>query len=376
MKIFWKIVIGIIVFVVLTMVGFGVWFYNTEMKLNELAIAEIDTQQSKIDKADAWLQKLNKDNKFNGGILLIENDSVILKKAYGFTDHTESQRLTPNSSFRLASVSKQFTATGIMILKEKGLLNFDDPITRFFPELSYQDVTVRMLLNHTSGIPDVYMRFPSQFPDEVGSILTNEKVVKLLAKENPPMKNKPNSTYEYSNTGYVLLSAIIEKVSEQSFEAFMKAELFDPLRMQNTRVWNLLSADKMFDNKTSSFTNFRGIKEHLKPGLLDGVSGDGSVFSSLNDFVIWNQFWYENDIISPETMNEAFKEVTLTSGSTSNYGFGWTVTPNAVWHNGSWLGARTMIIRNYKLKNCLVILDNSSSLHVDKIGQELVKVFK
>jgi len=376
MKFFWKILLGIIALGVIAIVALGIWFYTAELKVESLEISPDESQISKVEKADAWLAKMQADNKFNGGVLLIKNDSVLLKKAYGFTDHTETNPLSTESAFRLASVSKQFTATGIMILKEKDSLDFDDSITKFFPELSYDKVTLRMLLNHTSGIPDAYMNFPEKYSDEVGDLLTNEKVVKLLAKDNPPFKNEPNSTYEYSNLGYVVLSATIEKVSGQSFENFMKTELFEPLGMKNTRVWNLLSKDKTFDNKTASFMNFRGAKEALLPEKLDGVSGDGAIFSSLNDFEIWNQFWYQNDILSQETMSEAFKKPTLTTGSTSDYGFGWTVTPNAVWHNGSWLGARTMIIRNFEQKNCLVILDNSSSLHVDKIGQELVKVFK
>ncbi|MFP2996867.1 serine hydrolase domain-containing protein [Spongiivirga sp. MCCC 1A20706] len=376
MKLFWKILLGIIGLVVICIIAFAIWFYNAELKVASLEISPEENQLSKVAKADAWLAKMQADDKFNGGVLLIKNDSVLLKKAYGFTDHTATAGLNTESAFRLASVSKQFTATGIMILKEKDSLDFDDPITKFFPELSYTDVTLRMLLNHTSGIPDVYMNFPDKYPDKVGDLLTNEKVVKLLAKENPPYKNEPNSKYEYSNLGYVLLSATIEKVSGQSFEDFMKVELFDPLGMKNTRVWNLLSDEKTFKNKTSSFVNFGGRKEALVPEILDGVSGDGAVFSSLDDFVIWNQFWYENNILSEETIKEAFKTPTLINAETSNYGFGWRVTPSAVMHNGSWLGARTTIIRNFELKNCLVILDNSSSLHIDRIGQELVKVFK
>ena len=134
----------------------------------------------------------------------------------------------------------------------------------------------------------------------------------------------------------------------------------------------------MFEHKTESFENNFGILKSLKPGILDGVSGDGSVFSSIDDFVIWNKLWNSEDLISESSKVEAFKVPTLNNGEKSYYGFGWSLSPNnnAVWHNGSWLGARTLIIRNMDLKNCMVILDNSSSLYIDKMAQEMVKVFK
>jgi CubicO group peptidase (beta-lactamase class C family) len=376
MNLFWKILIIISVGLVVFFTGFLIWAFKFHPKVEELKIVKEDSQELKVNKADKWLGKLNSKNKFNGAVLLIKGDSILLKKTYGFSHANLKTKLTTNSSLRLASVSKQFTATGIMLLKEKGLLSFDDAITKFLPELSYKKVTIRHLLNHTSGIPDVYMSFPEKYKEEVGNFLTNAKVVKLLGKMNPELENEPNEEYKYSNIGYVLLSSIIERVSEKSFEEFLKIALFDKLDMKNTRVWNLLSKEETFDHKTNSFDNFLGIKTTLYPGILDGVSGDGSVFSSIDDMVIWNQFWYKNDLLSEETMNEAFKKPKLNDGTISNYGFGWIVTDYAVWHNGSWLGARTLIVRNTKLKNTLILLDNSSSASLNNIIKELVKVLK
>lgn len=376
MNLFWKITLIIVVSLIVVVVGFLTWLFVFKPNVEALKINKEDNLELKVTKADMWLEKLVTANKFNGAVLLIKSDSILLKMTYGFSDADSKTKLTTSSSFRLASVSKQFTATGIMLLKEKGLLSFDDEITKFLPELSYTKVTIRHLLNHTSGIPDVYMSFPKKYKNEVGNLLTNDKVVKLLGKENLTLESKPNEKYKYSNIGYVLLSSIIERVSKKSFEEFLKTELFDTLKMENTRVWNLLSKEKLFKNKTSSFDNLLGAKTTLKPGILDGVSGDGSVFSSINDMVIWNQFWYENDLLSKETMQEAFKRPILKNGEISYYGFGWIVTENAIWHNGSWLGARTLIVRNTKLKNTLILLDNSSSASLDNINRELTKVFR
>lgn len=372
MKLIFKLGIGLVVLAGV----FLLWAFRNS-KLQELEITAEDSQSSKVKKADEWLQKIHKENKFNGAVLLINNGEVLLKKAYGYTDHTRTEKLTTASSFRLASVSKQFTATGIMLLKEQGKLDFDDPITKYLPELKYTNVSIRNLLNHTSGVPDVYMNFPRKYSKEIGDVLEISEMVTLLAKEDLPLKTQPNDAYQYNNTGYVLLAAIIENVSKKSFEEFMQDALFTPLQMKNTRVWNLVSKDKYFENKTSSFDNFMGTASKLTPGVLDGVAGDGSIFSSVDDFVIWNQFWSENSLLSKETMAEAFKKPTLNNGKQSYYGFGWIVTQRVgTWHNGSWLGARTLIARNEKLKNCIVVLDNSSSKNVDLIGRELAKVFE
>lgn len=372
MKLIFKIGIGLVVVAGV----FLIWAFKAA-KVRELEVAEGDSQSSKVKKADEWLQKIHKEKKFNGGVLVIKNGEVLLKKTYGYTDHTQKEQLTSASAFRLASVSKQFTATGIMLLKEQGKLDFDDPITKYLPELKYNNVSIRNLLNHTSGVPDVYMNFPNKYSKEIGDVLEISEMVTLLAKEDLPLRTKPNAAYQYNNTGYVLLAAIIESVSQKSFEKFMQEELFDLLQMKNTRVWNLVSKDKDFDNKTSSFSYFMGSPNKLTPGVLDGVAGDGSVFSSLDDFIIWNQFWSKNDLLSKETMAEAFKRPTLEDGKQSFYGFGWIVTNGVgVWHNGSWLGARTLIARNEATKNCIVVLDNSSSKSVDLIGQQLAKILQ
>ena len=127
-----------------------------DSKATELILSETDSQEQKIEKAKQWLTELQQNNHFNGGVLLIKNDSVIFQETFGYTDYTQTKKLDTHSAFRLASVSKQFTAVGIMLLKEQGKLKFDDPITKYLPNLKYSKSTIRNLLNHTSGIPDAY----------------------------------------------------------------------------------------------------------------------------------------------------------------------------------------------------------------------------
>ena len=348
-----------------------------DSKATELILSETDSQEQKIEKAKQWLTELQQNNHFNGGVLLIKNDSVIFQETFGYTDYTQTKKLDTHSAFRLASVSKQFIAVGIMLLKEQGKLKFDDPITKYLPNLKYSKSTIRNLLNHTSGIPDAYMGFPEKYKTEVGSELEISEVVELLAKADLPYASEPNSTFKYNNTGYVLLAAIVESVSGESFESFMNRELFEKLNMQDSRVWNLVTKNPEFKNKTGSYRTDNGKITELPPGVFDGISGDGGIFCSLNDFVIWNDFWDENELLSQETISEAFKKSTFNNGKENTYTFGWNVTDNGgAWHNGSWLGARTLIARNGNLKNCIVVLDNSASVHVDFISQQLVQLLR
>ncbi|CAN0346513.1 unnamed protein product, partial [Ectocarpus sp. 4 AP-2014] len=201
---------------------------------------------------DSWLEKLHRSGKFNGGVLVSRDSKPLLMKTYGFTDHTLQKRLTPQSSLRLGSVSKQFTAFGIMVLYNNEALHFDDLVTKHIEGFPYKRVSIRHLLNMTSGIPDNYMELAEQHKDEIDSYLSIEKAVQYICKY-PYRASKPNESYAYSNTNYLLLAGIIERVSARPFEKFMNESVFDALKMKNTRVWNLFSPHPPFPNMSRGF---------------------------------------------------------------------------------------------------------------------------
>lgn len=362
-----KVVLYIILGIVVIVIGFFIWFFVFFLQVPELNIPENSSENEKIVLIDNWLEKLNSERKFNGGILITKDGEPTLAKTYGFTNATKTEKLNNNSSFRLASISKQFTASGIMLLKERELIHYDDFVSKYIPNFPYENVTIRNLLNQTSGIPDSYLDLAEKAKDEIG-ILTNEKALKLIVDNKPKANFLPNEKYEYSNTNYIILARIIELVSNQSFENFMKDNIFIPLEMNDTRVWNLISEDKTFKGKTDGFEDLAGEIREIKPTFVDGVAGDGGVFSSINDFVKWDKFWYGNKLISEENLKEAFTRPTLNNGEKSNYGFGWViVNDDVVMHNGAWLAANTYFVRNTKKKTGFVLLDNSSNLFFDKI---------
>lgn len=368
-----RIVLYVLLGIVILVIGFFAWFFMSYLKVPELILKPEMSQVQKIETIDNWFSNLQKENKFNGTVLYVKEGKELLCEGYGYTNYKKELQLTENSSLRLASVSKQFTAAGIMLLKEHGKIKYDDLVSEYISGFPYEKVTIRHLLNQVSGVPDIYMELAETQKGKI-PFLTNEKAVELIITENRNTNIPPNQEFQYSNTNYIILARIIEVVSGLSFEEYMKKEVFTPLGMVNTRVWNLKSEDKTFNNKTDDFNNFQGIVKDLKPTFLDGVAGDGAVFSSAKDMFLWDKFWYENPLIEKENLEEAFKKPILNNGKKSNYGFGWIITEKGMWHNGAWLGANTIIIRNTERNNCLVILDNSSNIFFDKIIEELKAV--
>ncbi len=373
-----KIALYILLALVVLVGGAVCWFYLsfTSAAVDELVVPPAATKTQRIDLIDNYLAELHKDRNFNGGILFAEKGEPLLMKTYGYTDHTGDTELTTQSSFRLASVSKQFTAAGILRATELGLLELDEPIISYIKS-QYSGVTVRHLLNQTSGIPDEYMNLGESHRDSIGEVMSNSDVINLMYEFGSARTGKPGDAFEYSNTNYALLAGIIEAVSGKSFEDFMQAEFFEPLGMVNSRVFLLGSPDTIFVNKTRGFVSVLGQREPIDPDFLEGVGGDGNVFASIEDFLHWDQFWNgNNDIVSDSLLQQAFLKPTLNDGSISTYGFGWVLEKNRHWHNGSWLAARTMVIRNPKSETILVLLDNSTNFKLDGIVTEIGKALK
>lgn len=186
----------------------------------------------KTQKLDSLIQKLSSNKEFNGNVLIAEKGKVIYKNSFGLANETSKEKLNENSIFELASVSKQFTAFAIVILKEKGKLKYEDKIGEILPQLSfYKNITVRNLLNHTSGLPDYMKILDSLLIDETWNdgtkIATNKDILDVYEKYKPSLLFEPNEKWEYSNTGYAILASIIEKVSGKSYAEFLKSEILN-----------------------------------------------------------------------------------------------------------------------------------------------------
>jgi CubicO group peptidase (beta-lactamase class C family) len=339
--------------------------------ITTLLIGQVTFGQNKVQKIDSFLNSFYKSGSFNGNVLIAEKGKVIYKKSFGFSNETTKEKLNDNSIFELASVSKQFTATAIVILKEKGKLNYEDKVSKYIPELSnYSNITIRNLLNHTGGLPDYMEVMDSTF--DKNKIATNKDIISTFAKLKPQVLFEPNTKWEYSNTGYALLASIIEKVSGMSYGEYLHKAIFKPLKMTNTFVYRRRYAPKKITNYAYGYVYSKSLKKYVLPDntkeanivvWLDGIVGDGTVNSTIIDLLKWDRALYADKLISKESKKEIFTSSELNDKSKTDYGFGWFIEDNGVYgnlvkHTGGWPGYRTIIERHTQNDKTIIVLLN------------------
>ena len=328
----------------------------------------------KLDELATFLRALHEHKQFNGTILLAQDGKVVFEESLGYANIDKNEPLGPRSSFRLASLSKQFTAMGIMMLKEQGKLDYEDDIRKYLPELPYEGITIRHLLNHTSGLPDYIALFdriwdPGTSPDR-RRMAFNRDVVEQFAKHKPPLRFRPGERFEYSNTGYVLLGEVIERVSGQPVQSFLQSRIFDVVGMKDSAAFSPGESFKL-KHRVSGFAWTDDGLGHRQNDYhdLNGVVGDGGIYASARDLLKWDQALYTERLVSQSTLKEAFTPGKLADGTETGYGFGWEIRRNSngslqVRHSGGWVGFRTHIARDIEEKDTLIVLtsDTSSNL--------------
>jgi CubicO group peptidase (beta-lactamase class C family) len=341
-----------------------------------LAILIGCTPAKKDDRSSALEQYLNGQAqyfKFNGNVLVAKNGEVLLKKSFGLADYDANVPLNDSTIFELASVSKQFTAMGILLMEEKGKLTLQDSLRAFFPELPYSGITLHHMLTHISGLPDYIPVFEKAW--DKTKIATNADIITLLAKEKPAVHFKPGMKWEYSNTAYALLASIIEKVSGQTFQEYLKAEIFDPLGMTNTRIYATRRSGERIPNYAFGFVWSEEQKKHVLPDslpyfnmvyYLDGIQGDGVVNSTTADLLKWDRALALRKGL-PATAIEKMTTKHSLADTTDQayYGYGVFLENGThgeyIRHSGGWPGYTTNLARYLKDDYTIIILSNNNS---------------
>jgi len=327
---------------------------------------------AKTELLDSIYTMHYKKKEFNGNVLVAENGKIVYQKSFGLAHEKDSVPLNLNTRFELASVSKQFTAVGIVLLHKEDLLSYEDDITKFIPELSfYQGITVKNLLIHTSGLPD-YMELAVNNWDK-SRIATNKDIIKLFQEIKPETHFKPDEDFEYSNTGYLLLATIIERVSGEEFEDYLKEKIFDPLDMNNTFIYRRRFKPQVLENYAEGYFYSDSLKRKVLPDeikqhsyivYLDGIVGDGIINSNVYDLLKWDRALYGNKLINSEDKELIFSSYPTKNDSETNYGFGWEIEKSKkyqtiVYHSGSWGGYITYIERHLDNDKTIIILQNN-----------------
>jgi CubicO group peptidase (beta-lactamase class C family) len=308
---------------------------------------------------DALFKDYNQPGVPGASVIVIRDAKVVYKHAYGLADVEVKTAATPKTNYRLASCTKQFTAMCIMMLAERHKLNLDDRLTRFFPDYpAYgKDITVRQILTHTSGL----RAYEELMPKDQTAQLHDIDVLNLL-KQATDTYFPPGQEYRYSNTGYAHLALIVEKASGMSFAAFLKKNIFGPLKMHETVAFE--EGKSTVRNRAFGYTKKGDAFERTDQSPTSAVLGDGGIYSSVEDLMLWDQALYTTKLVSDDMLHQAWTPSILSSGKQSNYGFGWELGEmhgiKTVRHGGSTIGFRTAILRIPEKKFTVIVLANRS----------------
>tara|TARA_A200000113_G_C8865663_1_gene354707 strand:+ start:1913 stop:2980 length:1068 start_codon:yes stop_codon:yes gene_type:complete len=318
---------------------------------------------------------------FSGVVLVASEGKIIFTGVNGKRDFENGIPLLSSDIFELASISKQFTAMMIMISKEKGLLNYDDQVEKYL-DIPYKGITIRNLLTHTSGLPD-YQEIMDKYWDK-SKVAGNTEILEYLNKYKPEMIFSPGEEYKYSNTGYVLLGSIIERVTGEDFVKISKKWIFEPLKMGNTSIRSNEEKKELTNlalgHKKDSLDRFVNANKFLSSDYtiwLGNRKGPGRVSSNVFDLLLWDQALYKESLTSKKTMQEAFTPYILNNKKISYYGFGWRLNNypknKIVSHSGSNPGYKTRIVRLLNKRKTIIILSNNDFV-LNELEQKLTTI--
>lgn len=342
--------------------------------------AKVLSQENIQKQLDSIFNGMYAKDQFHGNVLVAKKGNIIYKKSFGLGNEMTKEKLDENSVFELASVSKQFTAMGIVILAEKGKLKYEDKLSSFFPELAfYEGVTIHNLLTHTGGLPDYMDLLETEW--DKSKIATNKDVIAAFAKHKPKALFSPGEKFEYSNTGYALLASIIEKVSGMSFPDFMAKNVFKPLKMDRTSIYTRRYNPREINNYAYGYVTPPDTKTKVLPDSvpelnmviwLDGIMGDGTVNSTVNDLLKWDRALYTDKLVSKKSIDKVFTSGVLNSGVETQYGFGWFIENTddygrIAWHNGGWPGYITHIERHLDNDVTIIMLQNDYNVDIPNV---------
>lgn len=344
--------------------------------------------QVSATRIDAIFASLKSNNAPGAGVLVVHNGQVEFGQGYGVTDLRTQHKIDPETNFRLASFTKQFTAACIILLVHDGKLHYGDHLTDIFPEFpAYgKSITVRNLLNHTSGLPDyedVLMKQYPNTPDEKIPQILDAGVLKLLEQQSSG-KFAPGSKWEYSNSGYAALAMIIEKVSGKSYGQFLQERIFVPLKMNNTLAYE--KGKNEVPHRAYGHTQTDGTWHETDQSPTSAVLGDGGIYSSIDDLAKWDRALGDHTLLTEAEMQPALTAVEPTDGpakfpdgSSVSYGFGWFVDPykghKRMSHDGNTIGFRTTIQRFPDDKLTIIILANRSDADPQALALKVADLY-
>ncbi len=312
------------------------------------------------------MQGLHRTRGFNGNVLVAKHGKIIYEKAIGWADYLHRDSLKINSQFELASVTKTFTSTAILMLLEQGKLTLDDDVKKYFPDFPYDGVTIRLLLTHRSGMMNyVYFTddlYRAEHRDERKGI-SNQDEMALIAKYKPRPFNRPNARFLYNNSNFMVLGSIVEKITGQPYADFVKEHIFIPAGMTHTAVYSKAVYSKI---PVDVVGHDRGQWRYsVAQNFLDGPVGDKGIYSTVGDLYLYDRALRQGRLLKQATMDSAYVPRNPMLHGHFSYGYGWRIFEapgkKVIYHTGWWHGFRHIYLRDIQDDITVVLLTNLSN---------------
>ena len=326
-----------------------------------------------VQREDAYITAEVQTHHFRGAVLVGMGGRVVFEKGYGAADDEWDARNTPTTKFRIASLTKQFTAACILLLQERGQLNVNDRASKYLPSLPrmWQAMTIHQLLTHTSGVPNPDYK-GHQYATIQRTGATPEELVAFVADQ--PLEFKPGTGWNYTNTGYIVLGMIIEKTSGKSYAEFLKNNIFEPLIMSNSG----------YDTETDILKK-RASGYQLRNGELANANfidmstpfSAGGIYSTVEDLYRWNEALAQNGkLLSAASLKEMFTEYPEAEHEGQHYGYGVVISRQKFgkllyYHGGGTEGFSSSIQRYPQDQLCIIVLSNLDSVKPWEMGDHL-----
>jgi CubicO group peptidase (beta-lactamase class C family) len=310
-----------------------------------------------IRNADRLMRKYAGDVP-GASLLVIKDGKPLLDRGYGMADLEHHVAATPATNYRLASITKQFTAAAILLLAQDGTLELGDSIRHWLPSLpAFTDqVTLRELLCHTGGLLD----YEDLIPPGTRKQLDDNDVLRMIATTTHGYF-PPGSAYRYSNTGYVLLGLVVEKASDMLLQDFLARRIFQPLHMDHTLLH--VHDHKTVPSRAYGYSRIDGRWRRTDQSPTSATRGDGGIYSSIDDLAKWDAALYDDRLLGDASRKLAFSPHAKVVGEPyqADYGYGWRITRDTLWHSGESIGFRNVIVRWPRQHLTVILLTNRNA---------------
>ncbi len=273
-------------------------------------------------KIDNIFTEFNNNSTPGVSVAIVQDKNTIYQKGFGLADLENNVSIEPKTNFRLASITKQFTALSIMLLEDEGKLSFEDPIKKYFPNfLDYASkISIKNILQHTSGILD----YENHMDDTLTVQLKDKDVLEILLKQDSTYF-EPGTEHRYSNSGYAVLAMLVEKLSGKTFAQFLEERIFNPLGMNNSVAYE--NGISEVPNRAFGYAKTDSGFVFADQSLTSAVLGDGGIYSSTIDLIKWNESFENSELLTKDKLSKAFEKCVISNGDTVDYGFGWRLDP-------------------------------------------------